>query len=560
MVDMTAVLPFTEADIKAAAGPRSYERGLEYLHSVDDLAVTQTQMTASVFGNREYRVRLAFGDGKVSGDCTCPYGREGAFCKHCVAVAMSVLETGQDMPELIETTKAGRVKLESWLESLSKQQLLAELLGVLDEDRDLRRRFEIRAASVNADAETVRFAVQELIARPRQGYVDYDGAYEFADGIREAGAAIDGLIKAGAAGDAIGIAREAIDLVIDAFEYADDSSGFIGDAAYELLAVHLRACEAAPPDPVSLAGYLCYLLLQRGDYGITPDLADYAGLLGEKGIAAIRERVTAVYEQNPGNWQARTLVESIAKAEGDIDTVVAVYAAQLDDRGWSHLRIAEELDEAGRGAEALDWAERGVREAARPDQRLVDYLAGRYAAAGRAGDVLTLRRDRFRAERTLVNYQALREAATAGGAWPQERADALVLLHRDARRSALTPRTWAWGGPVLVDALLDDGDLDAAWDAAKQAASEEQWLQLADASITTRPADALAVYLKAITGLKTMTGDPVYHRMADLLKSARACHEALGTTEKFRGYLAALRTDQKRKRNLMKILDANGLA
>lgn len=557
MVDMTAVLPFTEADIKGAADPRSFARGLDYLRAVDDLAVTETQITASVFGNREYRVRLAIGDGKISGECTCPYGREGAFCKHCVAVAVAVLRLGQDMPELIETTKAGRAELDSWLESLSKEELLAELLGLLDEDRDLRRRFEMRAASVNADAAGVLHAVQELIAPPRQGYVDYDAAYEFASGVREAGAAIDGLIEAGAAADAIVIAREAIDLVTEAFEYADDSSGFIGDAAYELLAVHLRACEAAPPDPVSLAEYLGYLLLRRGDYGITPDLADYAGLLGDKGIEAVREQATAAYARDPGNWRARSLVESIAKAEGDIDAVVAVYAANLDDRGWGHLRIAEELDEAGRRAEALDWAERGLRDAARPDQRLVDYLAGRYAAAGRDDDVLSLRRDRFRAERTLANYQALRDAATVRGAWPDERAQALGLLGRDLHRPGHVPGDW--GGPVLVDALLDDGDLDAAWDAAKDAASEPQWLRLADASITARPADALAVYLRAIAGLKTMTGDPVYHRMAGLLLSARACHEAMGTTEKFRGYLAALRTDQRRKRNLMKILDANGL-
>ena len=37
------------------------------------------------------------------------------------------------------------------------------------------------------------------------------------------------------------------------------------------------------------------------------------------------------------------------------------------------------------------------------------------------------------------------------------------------------------GGPVLVDALLDDGDLDAAWAAAKDGATDEQWLRLADA-------------------------------------------------------------------------------
>jgi hypothetical protein len=576
MVDMTAVLPFTEADIKGAAGSRSFERGLEYLHAVEDLEMTETQVTATVFGNDTYRVRLAFGGQRLSAECSCPYGRDGAFCKHCVAVAMSVLKLGEDLPGLIEKTKAGRAGLESWLESLSKKELLAELLRLLDEDRDLRRRLELRAASVNADAAGVRRAVAGLVALPPQGFVGYDQAPEFAGGVRQAAAAVGTLTEAGAAADAIEVAREAIDLLADAFEHVDDSSGWIGEATAELLAVHLRACEAAPPDPDSLAEYLCDMLLHN-DYGIAPDLGDYVGLLGPKGIAAVRERVTAAYARNPGDWWARSLLESIAKAEGDVDTVVGIYAASLDDRGWAHLRIAEELDAAGRGGEARDWAERGLREAARPDERLVEYLAHRYAAAGRDDAVLALRRDRFRAQRSLANYRALREAAAASGGWPEERAAALTLLERDAHRARSRQATPAWGGPpawsgpaawhvapgwsgpILVDALLDDGDLDAAWDAAQDIASEAQWLRLADAAIATRPADALAVYQKAIAVLKTVTGDPAYHRMAGLLLSARSCHEALGTTDKFRGYLAALRTDQRRKRNLMKILDANGL-
>ena len=55
------------------------------------------------------------------------------------------------------------------------------------------------------------------------------------------------------------------------------------------------------------------------------------------------------------------------------------------------------------------------------------------------------------------------------------------------------------------------------------------------------------------------TGDNVYHQMARLLLSARACHEALGTPDEFRQYLTVLRMSQKRKRNLMKILADNGL-
>jgi len=67
------------------------------------------------------------------------------------------------------------------------------------------------------------------------------------------------------------------------------------------------------------------------------------------------------------------------------------------------------------------------------------------------------------------------------------------------------------------------------------------------------------VYLRAIEPMKAMTGDKTYRRMASLLLSVRACHEALGTGAEFRRYLTVLRMEQKRKRNLMKILDQSGL-
>jgi len=556
-VRMTLFAAFTEADIRLAAGARSFERGVDYVDEVADLEIASTQITATVYGSSEYRVCLTFGDEGLDGDCTCPYGRDGFFCKHCVAVGLSVLNMGDELPRHIETARAQRQMLDSWLESLSKEELLAELSGLLDEDRDLRRRFELRAASVNLDAATIRRAVRELIGLPRRGYIEYDEAYRYASNVLEAVVAIDDLIQAGGATDAIGIAREAIGLLGQAYESVDDSSGSVADAAHDLLAVHLRACEAAPPEPVSLGGYLAGLLL-HDDYGFEPDLSDYADLLGNRGLATVREHIRAAYAEHPEDSRARNLMESVAKAEGDVDALIAIIAADLDERGQSHLRIARELDEAGRGDAALGWAERGLQEAARPDQQLVEYLAGRYAAAGRADDVLSLRRDRFQAERTLANYQALRGAATDSGAWPAERSHALALLSADARHQrARVP--WAWGGPVLVDALLDDGDLDAAWAAAKDAASEDQWLRLADASAATRPADALALYLRAIGSLKKETGDPVYRRMASLLLSARACHQALDTTEQFNRYVAALRTEQKRKRNLMKILEENGL-
>ena len=556
MVCVAVNLAFTEADIRQAAGDKSFERGLDYLDAVEDLEIDGAEITASVYGNTEYRVCLAFGGERLTGDCTCPYGREGFFCKHCVAVAMCVLKMGDDLPRQMAAMQAGRQALESWLESLSKQELLAELLALLREDRDLRRCLELRAAAANADAVTVRRAVRKLIMLPRRGYADDTDAARYADDVHKAAAAIGDLIDAGGAADAIGITREAIEEFTEALQYVDESSGWLGDAANQLLDVHLRACQAARTEPESLGDYLADLLL--GDSELQPYLGDYAGLLGDLGLATVRKRIAAAYAEHPTDWRAKSLMEAMAKADGDVDAVIAIYAAELDNRGWNHLRIARELDEAHRGGEALDWAERGLREAAQPDQQLVDYLAGRYRAAGRHDDVLSLRRDRFGAERTLANYQALRGAATDSGVWPEERAEALARLGKDVYRPA-DRVSWGPDGPVLIDALLDDGDLDAAWEAAEDAASDAQWLRLADASAATRPADALSVYLRAIAPLKSLTGERVYHRMATLLLSARACHETLGTMDRFAQYMTAVRLDQKRKRNLIKVLDQAGL-
>jgi hypothetical protein len=59
--------------------------------------------------------------------------------------------------------------------------------------------------------------------------------------------------------------------------------------------------------------------------------------------------------------------------------------------------------------------------------------------------------------------------------------------------------------------------------------------------------------------MPSQTGDAVYQRVAALLIKIRDCHERLGAGPQFTSYLAMLRTDQKRKRNLIKLLDQHGL-
>ena len=565
MAVMTMAGLFGEADLRRVAGERSFGRGLGYLDAVGDLETGVDQVTATVYGTDAYEVVLDLDDGGVTGECSCPHGQEGFFCKHLVAVGLTVLGQAGDVPAQRVAAAAKARSLESWLEGLSRDDLLTLVREQVREDRGLRRRLELRAAAAGPDLSDVRARVRELLdvrGFSRYGAIEYADARAYSSQVDEVLPVIDGLIDGGQAAEAADIAGQALSAVLEALEQADDSDGYIGGSAQALADAHARACAAAPVDPVGLAAWLAGFALGDGQMLGDFDAGAYHDALGESGKAEYRRLITQAWRANPSGWHEKYLMQGLLRTDGDVDALVAMYAAELLPSGYTHLMIAQELDQAGRAGEALEWAERGLREAAGSvDTRLVDYLAARYEDAGAFGEALAARQSAFDTGRTLANYRALRDAARKAGQWEAVRERALGLLQSDATASTAHSRAgFGWSeGPVWISALIDDGDVGAAWDAAAGVASERQWLTLADLLSTDRPAGALPIYLRAIEPLRSQTGDPAYQQVAALLTKIRDCHQRLGTSPQFAVFLAALRADQKRKRNLIKLLDQRGL-
>jgi len=562
---MATAVSFTEADLRQAAGERSFGRGLGYLTAVGDLEIGPDEVTATVYGTDDYAVVLDLAGGGLSGGCSCPYGQDGFFCKHLVAVGLTVLRLGEALPARRAAAAAKAGALDAWLAGLSREDLLAVVRDQIAEDPGFRHRLELRAAASGPDPGAIGDRVAELLdasRTSRYGYLEYDDAHAYAGQVGEVAEVLGGLIDGGHAAAAAGAARQALGTVVAALAMADDSSGSIGASAAELIGVHARACAAAQADPVELGGWLARFALGDGQTLGGFDAGAYSEALGERGAAEYRRLITAAWQGNPSGFYEKYLMEEVLRAAGDVDALIASYAADLLPSGYTHLRIAQELDAAGRPGDALAWAERGMREAAgAADSRLVDYLAARYAAAGALSRALALRNHAFDADRSLASYRALREAARAAGHWEEVREVALARLRADATGPRDRARAWWYrdGGPVWVSALIDDGDIAAAWDAAAVAASDGQWLTLADLVSEDRPADALAVYLRAIEPLRSTTGDAAYQQAAALLAKIQDCHRRLGTMPEFTAYLAWLRADQKRKRNLIKLLDQRGL-
>ncbi|MBP2047975.1 putative Zn finger protein [Streptomyces griseochromogenes] len=560
---MAQDLGFDEDDLRALAGPRSFGRGQNYPAAVTAVEVGDGWITATVHGTDAYQVELALdGPDGVAGECDCPYGMEGNFCKHLVALGLTVLAEPEAVPRQRGRARTRAQELDAWLAALSRDELLALVREQVAGDRQLARRLELRAASARGDLAEVRARIRELLDTApfaRYGYVEYADTHAYGEQASQAVSAIAALTAAGRAADAISLSREAMRLLSDAQDAIDDSDGHLGRIGAALAEAHLGACRAARPDSDETARWLVGHLLSDLDDLTGIDPLDYEDVLGAQGMLRVRELTAAAWRRNRTGWGEKYLMERLAKAEGDVDGWVAVHAAVLAPDGSTHLSVARELDTVGRADEALRWAERGIEETpddVTSDIALIDYLCDRYTRADRLLDAVALRRAQFAARRSLAAYQQLRTAARAAGCWQAEREQALVPLRADAGQRQ---QSW-YGGPVLVDALLDDGDVDAAWRAAAETrAHDRQWLALADRARAVRPADALGVYLRLAGPLMKQTGNAVYEQLTGLLLSMRDCHHRLGTEDEFTAYLAALRAGQKRKRNLMRLLDQHGL-
>src|SRR5262249_3291655 len=128
-------------------GQSSYELGLDYIDRVTDLGLDGGRITATVEGTEEYEVDLHV-EGGLGGECGCPYGEEGNFCKHCVAVALGVLyhaEHGTLSRVADEPGDSG--DLAGYLTGLAHAELVDLLLDATERDPALGQRLALRAAA-----------------------------------------------------------------------------------------------------------------------------------------------------------------------------------------------------------------------------------------------------------------------------------------------------------------------------------------------------------------------------------------------------------------------------
>lgn len=561
---------WTRSAIQSLADLRSFLRGVGYQREgrVEIEERSDGRITAVVRGSMPYRVELRR-DPRVTWSCTCPVGQDGNFCKHCVAVG---LEVSADEPADRRSPKRGEERdLRRYLDGLDVDALVDLVMEQVESDWRLRERLAAQAIASEGGALDVRTWKRRIDATFGDGrhFVPYAEAGGWAEDIFDVIAALDDLVHAGHAAAVVHLAEHAHRRADAAVQYVDDSDGWLTDISGRISDLHLRACQQAPPDPVQLAGRLADLELTSELATFHRAAATYAEVLGVEGIAAYRRMIepkwrkakTAKDRYAHGVFAVTQAMIGVAQAGGDPEDLIAVRAGDLrtpDD----YLEIAESLAAAGRLDDAVDWSVRGLDSFADRHWQtppLREFLSAQLRAGGHVAAAEQVWWDAFERHPSIDAYRKLlAETADDIDARKQQAMDLLRgrLEAGDTKAPAPNPLLERSPATTLVEILLYEGRTDDAWAAAVEHGCDDRtWMTLARARESTHPFDAVPIYERAVSAQIDTKNNGGYRAAVDLLARIRTLTAKAGEPQRFTDFLASIKDEHGRKRNLMALID-----
>ncbi|MCC6575147.1 MAG: hypothetical protein IT462_15330 [Planctomycetes bacterium] len=540
----------TARRLSQLADAGSLKRGREYYDDDRVMGVSDLPLgfTATVVGSEPYRVKILLSKCEIAHQCTCPVGSD--FCKHCVAATLAWLNPKSDKAPGEDPL----VAIQAWLDSRPKEALVELLFDHAMSDAVLYERLSMKAARARAPKDAAGLKKLITQATTTRGFVDYQHSGAFADGILEALEAVEETIPADA-NTVIDLCEHALKRVKNAIGNVDDSNGELGTVLERIEAIHLAACNLAKPDPIKLAGRL-FDLEVNGEYGEFDNTLDtYATLLGKEGSAEFQRLVRQKWaEREPHSryGRLRGMVVDIAQRENNFDSLVEIYTREFTD----YEALVRLCRQYGKHPEALEWARKGV--AAHKDDYRGDrhrMLAEELAYAGRQDEAAETVWQVYARAPSIDAFLALQKFAPPDD-WQSWR-DKAVGHVRKHLAGNLHPLDSAKHRSLLVEIYLYEKNLDAAFAESDAGACTKSILQrLADEGAKTKPLEAAHIYIDKLVPLVLQyASNDAYRKATKMLLAAARLLKPLGRQEEFTKLLNEIRTRQKPRRNLIKLLD-----
>lgn len=570
----------TESTLRKLAGPKYFERGEEYCDggAVRALETKDGVVSARVQGTRTYKVRLRVESGQLGYECSCPLGGEGTFCKHAVAVGLTWLGQGKegDSPR---TSQVSLEDIRGYLEKRDKKELVDLVTDFAVQDARLFDRLALRAAQSGGgapDLQRYRHALRKAIEI--RDFVDWKSAYDYSNKVEDAIETLRTLIGSGHAREAVDLAESAWELLEKSQNSMDDSDGHLTGLMELLEGIHHDACQHARLGPADVAARLFRLEVESGIGAFYNATERYADILGREGQVEYERLARAAWKDLPAlgpsqkeerysgrRSQLTSILERIAKRSGDPEALIEIKKRDLS-RPWAFLEIVEICQMSGKRDEALEWAERGVRTFdGHEGEGLREALSWEYHRRGRHQEAMDLAWRAFLDRPALQSYQGLKKHADAIQKWPQWRDKALAVIRAEVskgKQKAVDRDGWGReaDASTLVEIFLWEEDIEAAWSEAKAGGCRDGlWLALAEAREEAHPEDALPIHQRHLEVTLRHADKQAYYRVVEILRTIKRVITRLGRGAEFAGLVRKTREENRRRKNLVAILDEANL-
>ncbi|WP_181163810.1 SWIM zinc finger family protein [Pontibacter mangrovi] len=275
----------TLQNFEQQVNPTILERGKQYYKQLAVIWLEESEENvweAEVEGTEPYEVSVTLADsGEITSfACNCPY--DGDMCKHIVAVLLTLQDTFRKKEKKGSKTRQKKVKNDS-MEHLLQATTLEELQHFLRHyaaiHKDFKTDFELHFADKDDRidvAEKYKELFKKLLRKySDRGYIDYRTSFRFTNEMDQQLGHAQDLVTRHNFRDAFALATAALEVMMEAVQYSDDSAGNIGSTLYsigELLDQIAHAGRAALELKEQLLAYLEKALKDRvyfefGDIG-----------------------------------------------------------------------------------------------------------------------------------------------------------------------------------------------------------------------------------------------------------------------------------------------------
>ena len=561
----------SETLLRSLAGSRSFSRGMEYFENgaVRHLYCDGQQLTADVRGTHLYRSRLTVTGGRLRGECDCPVGQGGDFCKHLVALGLAYLES----PDKSTESKSA-FSWQSFLKTCDQKKLIKIILEMSPNNPDVieKYRMENLPSESNAKLRELKSKVDELfrLAEQFEEYYNdyYDENNEEGEFIRQKDV-FEKVLNGISAKDEPALLWEISTYAVDKFLKVSTSDNYSVQLFMEdMLRFFLKVVSVGFKTDAEICAQFDewesngnnfgYSLLFDALYELPEAVKELWAKIALRKWESYPQRVLGDRSYNG----ERTRIERFLLKWAAVHKNDALILEIMEKRLSNTSEVKELADEYRRQhmqEKIIPLLKRALK-ALDGSAVIADMLADEQMKSGQSDDALKLAWKEF-TDHYMSDYELkrLEKISSRLKCWPEYYQKVLALLEEKDMREASRLRGFPYNGirQRRVEILFKHGDKEKAWDLAQGAhLSEDLWLKLAAWRSKDMPDKSAAILKPLVVSALKPTGYDEYRHVVKLLKLYRDYLKMANRETEFSTYCATIRSEYKRRRLLMEEMNA----